>query len=169
MPYEIIGLPEVIITEEEERIFTAAERLLDYLQVSGAKLSREGILCHLDHLGVTEAQLPALLDTAERKGILLSEEEPEQALTDSVRLGLTGRVLLALAEECRPGLRESERQLLQLRFGLADRVPRTVAETARMLEMPEERVLGIEERILGRAARACLRKRRSQRLREFYT
>lgn len=169
MDYDVFTLPEVTITEEEDRIFTAAESLLEYLQVSGAKVSREGIISHLNHLGVTEAQLPVLLDTAERKRILLSAEEPEQPLTDSVRLGVTGRMILALAEECRPGLRESERQLLQLRFGLADGVPRTVAETARSLDLPEERVLGIEQRIIGRVARACRRARRSQRLREFYT
>lgn len=168
MDYDIFELPEVIITEEEERIFNAAESLLAYLQVSGARVSREGILCHLNHLGVTEAQLPALMDTAERKGILLSGEEPEQPLSDSVHLGLTGRMILAMAEECRPGLRETERQLLQLRFGLADGVPWSVAETARALELTEARVLGIEERILGRVSRACLRKRRRQRLREFY-
>ncbi len=165
MEQDIYALPEVEITEAEDRIFTAAERLLDYLHLYGAKLSREGMVRHLTYLGVTEAQIPALMDAAERKKLIIGHSEPETDPLDSVRLRAIGRVMLVRCEESSIPLREKERLLLQLRFGLTDGIPRSVVETAEALEVSEERVLELEKRLVRRATHAY----RRRRIRDFYT
>lgn len=166
MEHDIYELPVVEITEEEERAFTAAETLIDYLLVYGAKLTQGALTRHLEHLGVTEAQLPALLDYAQRKRILADTEDSD--LPDAPRIRAIGLLTMDRIEEHGISLRDREKQALRLLYGLEGGEPHTLAETAEILELTPERVRQIELRVYRQLTRAAIRQKRRRRIRDFY-
>lgn len=166
MEHDIYELPEVNITGEEERSFTAAETLIDYLMVYGAKLSHSALIRHLEHLGVTEPQLPALLDYAGRRRILADPGEAD--LPDTPRIRAIGLLIMDRIEEHCIFLRDREKQTLRLLYGLEGGEPRTLTETAEIIGTTPERVRQIEVRICRLLTRAAIRQKRYKRIRDFY-
>ena len=160
MKEDIFMLPEVPITDWDDRIFTAAEGLLDYLQLSGEQLSRAALEGHLAHLGVTEAQLPALMDMAERKGLLTCGDGARGR--DRTRIPAMGRLLLQRLEAGPLRVREGTRRILTVLYGLEDGLPRSAEETAALLGIRREQVVQTELTALRRASRQVLHRRRIQ-------
>lgn len=165
MTDDIYALPVVEISEEEDRIFSSAEYLLRYLQLYGAKLSREGLTRHLEHMGVTEAQLPALMDTAQTKGLILGEEDAAQGQLPEEVIRAMGAFMMQRAERNNVRMTDVDRAALELLFGLRDGVPRTIAETAELLDVSPGFILWLEERMLRRLSRTSVRRKR---IRDFY-
>lgn len=161
MDHDIYALPEVEISEQEDRIFTAAEELLDCLQVCGCGLSREALIRHLERLGVTEAQMPALMDLAQRKRII--KPLPEEGRTGDVHIPVVGKLLLGRIEEYEIRLPATARAVLELRYGVRDGVPRSVEETARLLELTGEEIVTYEQRICQRLCWAERKRWRARR------
>ncbi len=161
MKEDIFMLPEVPITDWEDRIFTAAEALLDCLQLSGEKLSREALEGHLAHLGVSEAQMPALTDMAGRKRILTCGEPA--ADWDRTRIPTMGRLLLQRLEAGPVRVMAGTRRILTVLYGLEDGVPRSAEEAAAILGISRERVVQTELAAFRRVSRQALRQLRIQK------
>lgn len=165
MEQDFYALPEIAITEAEERAFTDGETLIDYLAVFGAKLSGADLTRQLGHLGVTEPQLPALLDYAGRRGII--EESGDAAQSPIPRIRAAGLLLLDRLEEHGISMREPEKKCLRLLFGLEDAPPLSVEDTARAMDITAERVRQIALRACQRLSRAARRQRQKERIRDF--
>ena len=159
MEEDIYALPEVEIRDWEDRVFTAAEALLGYLHAYGTKLSRAALEGQFAHLGVTDAQLPALLDLAERRKVL-TDAAPAGLRQETARIPAMGALLLERLDAHCITIREGERRVLRLLYGLEDGVPRSAGETAALMEITRERVINIELRAFQRLSR---RVRQSQR------
>lgn len=165
MEQDIYTLPEITITEAEERAFTDGETLIDYLAVFGAKLSGAALARHLGHLEVTEAQLPALLDYAGRRGII--EDSGDRELSSIPRIRAVGLLMLDRLEEHGISMKEPEKKTLRLLFGLEDGPPLSAEDTARVMDITADRVRHIALRACQRLSRAARRQRQKERIREF--
>jgi len=157
MSDDIYTLPEVEITEEEERIFDDGESLILCLSALEIRVLPDVLEKALGHLEVTPAQLPALLDFAARRKILVAEEYGCSVPAPTPRM--LGAMILSRAEQCGIRLHDRERQALRFRFGLEDGIPHTLDETALHFGTSRERIRWIECRTFRRYFRAGLRAR----------
>lgn len=161
MTEDIYELPEVTITEEEDRSFDAAEALILCLLRLGIRVRPEVLEATLLHQEVTREQIPALMDFAGRCVVLTGEEEQSDSPITTPRM--LGAMLLTRAELQGAFRHEREKEALRFRFGLEDGTPHTLEDTACHMGVSRDRIRLIEQRIFRR----CMYRRRSQRIRKF--
>ena len=157
MTDDFYNLPDVEITDAEERIFDDAESLILCLHSLEIRVSPEDLEASMNHLEVTPAQLPALMDFASRLGILLQQQDGERSPMPTPRM--LGAMLLTRAEVCGARIHDREKQVVRFRFGLEDGTLHSLDETAQRFGISRERVQWIERRLFQRCCRAARRER----------
>ncbi len=106
-------------------------------------------------------QLSLLTQRASRRPFALSLDVPRDG-EDGAPMGTTLKAdderdrheAALLVEQVLPSLPARERQVIELRYGLVDRCPKSGAEVGRMLGLSRERVRQIESRALERLRQA---------------
>ena len=143
--------------DEEDLYQTALLKLCQLARRDGMSLDQLGAFLFIS----IERQLTLLGQRANRRPFALSLDVPMDG-EDGAPLGTTveanddsdRREAALMVQQLLPRLPLREREVIDLRYGLKDRCPKSGAEVGRMLGLSRERVRQIEARALDRLRRA---------------